>query len=321
MNLENEIGFSVITPVFNREDCIRRCIESVINQQYGNVEHWIVDDGSTDNTYSIIKEYATQYPTIKYHKFEQNKGVNAARNYAIKNSSKDFAIILDSDDYFVENALSNINKEILANPEYRHYLFAQDDRLNFYDQHALLKAEKNVLSFSDFLSETVSGDFVHIIETALLQGFPFDENLRIYEDLTFFKIYKTGEKQLFIKQIVVNRERNRSDSVTKKYRLNNFRSIEEKSQAIKTQLKLFEEDYRRYDKTGNIVMKRAKEGYALSLALRNQPDLIYFSAVLEPYKLKISWYYRLINKLHLGACLGFLICFYSTLKAIWYKQK
>ncbi|MDR0769129.1 MAG: glycosyltransferase family 2 protein [Dysgonamonadaceae bacterium] len=242
-----EIGISVITPVYNRQDCIGRCIESVVDQHYPNIEFWIVDDGSTDATSSVIDKYARQYPFINVCRFEKNRGVNAARNYAIQNSSKDFILFLDSDDYFAENALHTIDRTISAHPEYRHYLFAQDDRMSYYEQNPLLLGENTEFTFADFLTGKVSGDFLHVISASLLQMFPFDEYLRIYEGLTFLSIYKEGQKQYFTKQILVKRERGRSDSVTTEYLLYKTGAIRKQIQALRETLLLFEADYKRFD--------------------------------------------------------------------------
>lgn len=128
--------FSIITPVYNREDCIERCLLSVVKQQKWDIEfeHIVVDDGSSDNTKAIIEDYANRYPHISFIHFEKNKGTNAARNKAIEKASGDFCIILDSDDYFVDEALKIINNTIQKNKLYKHYLFAPDDRINYYNK-------------------------------------------------------------------------------------------------------------------------------------------------------------------------------------------
>ena len=98
--------YSIITPVYNRADCISRCIESVVRNEKRKdeyeIEHIIVDDGSSDDTVKIVSSYAKRYDWIKFIPFAHNRGTNAARNAAISVATGDFSIILDSDDYFVE---------------------------------------------------------------------------------------------------------------------------------------------------------------------------------------------------------------------------
>src|SRR5574344_1490748 len=126
--------FSIITPVYNREDCIKRCLDSVIeNLRWGiSIEHIVVDDGSKDKTPQIIDQYAKKYEHIKFFLFSQNRGTNAARNKAIEVASGDFCIILDSDDYFVNDAIKIINENIELFSGYKHYLFTPNDRAEYF---------------------------------------------------------------------------------------------------------------------------------------------------------------------------------------------
>ena len=126
--------YSIITPVYNREDCVSRCIESVMQQVKKcktvggvNIEHVIVNDGSKDITDEICQGYARCNNHIKYISFAENKGTNAARNAAIMTATGDYCIILDNDDYFDDNALLTINQTVISHPEYKHFMFAPDD--------------------------------------------------------------------------------------------------------------------------------------------------------------------------------------------------
>lgn len=87
--MEENILYSIITPVFNRADCILRCMESVAksiqkSNMGGQVEHIVVDDGSSDATYNIVEKYAEYHPYVVFVKFPQNRGTNAARNEAVR---------------------------------------------------------------------------------------------------------------------------------------------------------------------------------------------------------------------------------------------
>ena len=105
------MNYSIITPVYNRADCVARCLDSVIrNLQWGvELEHIVVDDGSHDETPKIVQNYADKHPHIKFIPFSQNRGTNAARNAAIAAATGEYCIILDSDDYFVDEAINFIN--------------------------------------------------------------------------------------------------------------------------------------------------------------------------------------------------------------------
>lgn len=92
---------SVIVPVYNSEKYIRRCIESIINQSYKNIELILINDGSTDNSSEICKEYSRSDNRIRVIDTE-NSGPSAARNIGIENSKGSFIFFIDSDD-FIEN--------------------------------------------------------------------------------------------------------------------------------------------------------------------------------------------------------------------------
>lgn len=209
--------FSIITPVYNRADCIARCIESVIKQQSSSyeMEHIIVDDGSTDDSVKIIKGFAEDFPHIHLIAFPQNRGTNAARNKAIATATGDFCILLDSDDYFVDDVLQFVYSVIMEKDGYGHYMFAPNDMQCKYRLNPLLNTYQNELTYQNFLTGAVSGDFVHIIRTSVLKKYPFDESVRIYEGVFFLRFYKAVQKILFTNRIVSIRERNRKDSVTR----------------------------------------------------------------------------------------------------------
>jgi glycosyltransferase involved in cell wall biosynthesis len=90
---------SVIIPVYNVERYLRKCIDSVVNQSFRDLEIIIVNDGSTDKSANIIKEYKEKYPGIIKDLYKENGGLSSARNYAIENVQGEYITFLDSDDY------------------------------------------------------------------------------------------------------------------------------------------------------------------------------------------------------------------------------
>lgn len=95
---------SVIIPVYNGEKYIANCIESLLVQTYKQHEIIIIDDGSSDATLNIIKQYANKYPSIRFLHTE-NQGVSRARNAGIELAEGDYITFLDADDQLRENAL------------------------------------------------------------------------------------------------------------------------------------------------------------------------------------------------------------------------
>lgn len=98
---------SVIVPIYNVENYIRECIESVINQKYRDLEIILVDDGSPDNCPQICDDYAQKDKRIKVlHK--TNGGLSDARNVGIEIATGEYIMFVDSDDYIVENMVEQL---------------------------------------------------------------------------------------------------------------------------------------------------------------------------------------------------------------------
>ncbi len=92
---------SVIVPAYNHAAYVRECIDSALNQTYPDVEVVVVDDGSTDGTYEILRTYGDRITLIR----QENRGTQAARNTAIRASTGEFIALLDSDDVWLPHKL------------------------------------------------------------------------------------------------------------------------------------------------------------------------------------------------------------------------
>lgn len=104
--------FSIITPVYNAEKYIEKCIESIQDQTFSNFELLLVNDGSSDNSGELCDSYAVKDSRIQvFHK--RNGGVSSARNFALDKAKGKYIIFLDSDDYFTLNAL-DVCKDIIT---------------------------------------------------------------------------------------------------------------------------------------------------------------------------------------------------------------
>ena len=100
---------SIIIPVYNVEPYIKRCLDSVINQTYQNLEIICVDDGSTDGSGKICDEYATKDSRIKvFHK--ENGGVSSAKNLGLKNITGKYIGFVDSDDWIEPDMYEVLHK-------------------------------------------------------------------------------------------------------------------------------------------------------------------------------------------------------------------
>lgn len=108
--------FSIIVPVYNCQDYIERCIESVMNQNTKDIELILVNDGSTDNSKLIIEEYKKDNDLIKLIN-KKNAGVSAARNDGLKEATGKYILFLDADDFVDENYIKEINEILKQHKE------------------------------------------------------------------------------------------------------------------------------------------------------------------------------------------------------------
>lgn len=130
---------SVIVPVYNVENYIDRCIVSIVEQTYKNLEIVLVDDGSPDNSGSICDEWAQRDNRIVvYHK--QNGGLSDARNFGTARAKGEFITYVDSDDYILPDYVEYLYKNLVEND-------ADISCCNFvyvYSDERLICFEKNV---------------------------------------------------------------------------------------------------------------------------------------------------------------------------------
>lgn len=99
-----DIKISVIIPVYNVEEYLDRCLESVLNQTLDDIEIIIVNDGSTDNSKKILMKYIDKYPEKIVYLEKENGGLSDARNFGIPYAKGEYITFLDSDDYIDNNA-------------------------------------------------------------------------------------------------------------------------------------------------------------------------------------------------------------------------
>lgn len=112
--LDNPYRISAVIPTYNRENTIKRCLDSILNQTYPIFEIIVVDDGSTDKTVDIIeKEYAGRVTVFR----QKNKGAQAARNAGIRMAKGDYIAFLDSDDEWLPDKLKLQVRELDKNAE------------------------------------------------------------------------------------------------------------------------------------------------------------------------------------------------------------
>lgn len=103
--------YSVIVPVYNVESYLPRCIDSLLAQNYVDLEILLIDNGSNDQSGQICENYAAQFSNITaYH--IPNKGVGSARNFGLSKAKGEFICFVDADDYLVGNLFSDVESQL-----------------------------------------------------------------------------------------------------------------------------------------------------------------------------------------------------------------
>lgn len=108
---------SIIIPVYNTQDFIRECLDSLLQQDLNACEVLCVNDGSTDGSLAILHEYQAAHPEIFRVFTQTNQGQASARNKALDEARGEFVVFLDSDDYYLPNAIDTIITHIKTYPQ------------------------------------------------------------------------------------------------------------------------------------------------------------------------------------------------------------
>ncbi|WP_026650987.1 glycosyltransferase family 2 protein [Butyrivibrio proteoclasticus] len=218
---------SVIIPVYNTEQYVEQCVNSVACQMDDQVECIIVDDGSTDGSVPLCKRIREEHPELSITLIHQeNQGLSGARNTGMKAVSGTYLMFLDSDDMLVDGAIECLKGHVQDNPDVE--LFMYDALVknetsdpypdNEYDRSS--KVPHKVLSGLEFFSDWYMGKMtvsscLCLYKTSFLKSNQFEFTLgKLHEDNAFsFKTTLLAREVLYIPQKLYVR-RVRDNSIT-----------------------------------------------------------------------------------------------------------
>lgn len=194
--------FSVIIPIYNVEDYLRRCVESVINQTFKDYEVFLIDDCSSDSSLKIAEEYENNEAVTLLRK-GKNSGLSDTRNYGIRKAKGEYILFLDSDDYIEVDALEKIDRLISENetPDiiYFDYFMHKD---NTVSREKSNHCAKTIFIGADFLKKELT---VRKYNPAV--AFGIYRRTLITENNLFFKTGILHEDELWSPQIVLEAEK------------------------------------------------------------------------------------------------------------------
>ena len=181
---------SIIVPVYNVEDCLSYCVDSLRQQTYKNIEIILVDDGSTDSSGEICDQYAREDDRIKVLHIE-NGGLSNARNTGVKESSTDWIVFIDSDDYYDHRAIEYLVKlrdkyrvDLVATPVIEVRNYENSDLLGDFREKYSGKLDRRTA-----LEQMFYGNYVgthsggKLYKKEILLRFPYPNGM-LYEDLS-----------------------------------------------------------------------------------------------------------------------------------------
>lgn len=156
------IQLSIIIPIYNVSNYLKRCLDSVYSQIEDNWEVILVDDGSTDDSGEICEESKSKYPqTIVIHK--ENGGLSDARNVGIEIASGEYIYFLDSDDWLDPNAISTLlNFAIISNCEIVQggFYYTYDDYLLYDNRKISIDQTHFILNRKDAMTELIKNEYI-----------------------------------------------------------------------------------------------------------------------------------------------------------------
>lgn len=241
---------SVIIPVYNVENYLRRCVESLVTQLcFNEIEVLLVDDGSTDHSGAICDEYANKYDNIcVFHK--KNGGLSHARNYALDFINGTHIFFLDSDDIVESSFLYDIKKNIENyNPSMICFKCSYERKIGKYkivgNKKITISENRSVLD--DLLkNKMVNQICFNIYAKSLFEKVRFP-NGRSYEDIaTLYKLILQANKIIKVNYTYYIYNLSNMSSITK---ISSFKNINDMYLSVNEQVSAIENYYKKIGKS------------------------------------------------------------------------
>lgn len=287
---------SIIVPMYNREKTISKCLDSILNQTYSNFELIIIDDGSTDNSFTICEQYVKDDDRIKLI-HQENQGVSSARNKGLDISEGEYIAFIDSDDYVSDDYLEYLYTLIQYDNTKIAICSHQNINLGEPLKTSFDEGKDIVLSTKDFFEKMLYGELKGIgvsIHSRLIAKELF-ENIRfpigkLFEDsaVSYKNLLNTDRVSITFKPKYCY-VRNMDSIVQKPFDLTRMEFIdaeEEMTESIKIQFPSIQDaaDRRRIyaylNTLGHMVKANNKEYQPLEVELKNK-ILMHYSELIS----------------------------------------
>lgn len=277
--MEKQPLVSIIIPTYNRAHLIKETLDSIIAQTYKNWECIVVDDGSSDDTDSIMRTYCEKDSRIQYHHRpeEHLPGGNGARNYGFKLSKGEYVQWFDSDDL-----MNSLNIETHLHIILKNEKNISIGLLNRYNEDYSVLTKEGV---PHQIKNSIYYDFIlrifkaHLPTTffskSILKDYKFDEKLKKSQEVEFLqRIFRENEEEIIYFNEILIKVRRHKESITGKF---NDIILKDK---LKVKIILFKE---LPEKTPNIVKKALLYNYlkVLKPAFKHKRCKIFFKYLFK----------------------------------------
>ena len=218
---------SVIIPVYNVEKYLKNCLDSIVNQDYQNLEIILVNDGSTDNSSEICANYADHDSRIKYI-VQENQGTSAAKNAGLGAASGDLITFVDADDWYANSqsltvlhkmlktddtdiAVGNFNEFDDSKAAYFIHVFTDKPSHLVFNPMQWFKNEYND---EESISQCFSTPWGKLFKRQFFKDIRFPEGKIDEDDLTMWKTFLLANKISYTNQPIYVYRNNRTNSIT-----------------------------------------------------------------------------------------------------------
>lgn len=250
---------SVIVPVYNVEEYLKDCLDSVVNQNFADKEVLLIDDGTTDSSGAICEEYAAKYPYFRViHK--ENGGLSSARNRGLDEASGDWVIFLDSDDVWGDkNCLTKLfNYAASSNLDIVRFEYQSvNENLElieprFYDKSNI---ERRPIDNYNLVKYGIAGEWfavLYLIKRDAVAKLRFNEHTKFQEDIDFYcRLFAEKDMRCGYLNEKMYLYRKRNASITTTLRISNLKGSFDLSDvfydySLKTNDKRLGDLYRHY---------------------------------------------------------------------------
>lgn len=230
---------SVIIPIYNTEQYLKQCIESILNQTYTNWEVLLINDGSTDRCGEICQKFTAEYPNKIMYYEKEHGGLSEARNFGIEHAKGEYLYFMDSDDYCEKNLFEKACGQAEKNKAdvviFGYVIHRGQHMQEFqYDRSGRITQEE---FFDSVLQNDRIGNYIctKLFRRDLFEDirFPVGE---IFEDVsTVYKLILESKRLYVINECLyhyVKREDSLTETVDEKGAMQLYRAVKIRNQAI-----------------------------------------------------------------------------------------